>query len=176
MLSIAITGTLSVSRKEAATLIDSTANARFHPDVSYQTNYLVTARFDSGKARKAAQIGVTIVSELELMEYVKAGRFPETDAPTRLSHSNNFPKIDWSVNHDPGLPCFLEYEDTDGVITPRYVLVVSEGRGSNGQKYIGAFDGEWQDLPNGPSSQISTPVLRDCRHSAAGYRAALHFP
>jgi NAD-dependent DNA ligase len=52
MLSVAITGTLSVRRKEAATLIDSTSNARFHPDVSYQTNYRVAAHFDSGKARK----------------------------------------------------------------------------------------------------------------------------
>ena len=40
MLSVAITGTLSVPRKEAAALIDCTSNARFHPDVSYQTNYL----------------------------------------------------------------------------------------------------------------------------------------
>lgn len=143
MLSIAITGTLSVPRKEAVGLIDSTSNARFHPDVGYQTNYIVAARFDSGKARKAAQIGVTIITEAELMDYVKAGRFPETGTPTRPPHANNFPEIDWSVKHDPGLPYFLEYEGTDGVVTQRYVLVVSEGRGSNGQDYVGAFDGEW---------------------------------
>lgn len=143
MLSVAITGTLSVPRKEAAALIDSTSNARFHPDVSYQTNYLVAARFDSGKARKAAQIGVTIITEAEMMGHVKAGRFPETATPTRPPHVNNFPDIEWSVKQNPGLPYFLEYEGTDGVITPRYVLVVSEGRGSNGQDYIGAFDGEW---------------------------------
>jgi hypothetical protein len=143
MLSVAITGTLSVPRKEAAALIDSTSNARFHPDVSYQTNYLVAARFNSGKARKAAQIGVTIITEVELMEYVKAGRFPETNAPTRPPHVSNFPEIDWLVKHSPGLPYYLEYEGSDGVITPRYVMVVSEGRGDNGQDYIGAFDGEW---------------------------------
>lgn len=143
MLSVAITGTLSVSRKQAAALIDSTSNARFHPDVSYQTNYLVAARFDSGKARKAAKIGVTIITETEMMEYIKIGRFPETDAPTRPHHVGNFPEIEWSVNHTPGLPCYLEYEGVEGVITPRYVMVVSEGRGSNGQDYIGAFDGEW---------------------------------
>ncbi len=143
MLSVAITGTLSVPRKEAATLIDSTCNARFHPDVSYQTNYLVAARFDSGKARKAAQIGVTIITEAEMLEYVKAGRFPDLDVPTRPPHANNFPEIEWSVRHDPGLPYYLEYEGADGVITPRYVMVVREGRGSNGQDYVGAFDGEW---------------------------------
>src|SRR6266700_2548786 len=79
MLSVAITGTLSVPREEAAALIDSTSNARFHPDVSYQTNYLVAALFNSGKARKAGQIGVTIITEVEMTECVKAGRFPETD-------------------------------------------------------------------------------------------------
>jgi hypothetical protein len=53
-------------RKDAAVLIDSTATARFRPD---DTNYLVTARFDSGKARKAAQIGVAIITEAEMMNY-----------------------------------------------------------------------------------------------------------
>jgi NAD-dependent DNA ligase len=67
MLRVVITGTLALPRKEAAALIDSTANARFHPEVTYDTNYLVTARFDSGKARKAAQIGVAIITEAEMM-------------------------------------------------------------------------------------------------------------
>jgi hypothetical protein len=143
MLAVAITGTLSVPRKEAAALIDSTSNARFHPDLSYQTNYLVAARFDSKKARKAAKIGITIITETEMQEYVKAGRFPETSTPAQPSHVNNFPEIEWSMKHSPGLPYFLEYVGTDGMITPRYVMVVGEGRGSNGQDYIGAFDGEW---------------------------------
>lgn len=143
MLSVAITGTLSMPRKDAAALIDSTSNARFHPDVSYQTNYLVAARFDSGKARKAAQIGVMIITEAEMMEYIKAGRFAEVGAPTRPPHVNNFPDIVWSMKYSPGLPYYLEYEGGDGVITPRYVMVVGEGRGNNGQDYVGAFDGEW---------------------------------
>lgn len=143
MLWVAITGTLSISRKEAAALIDSTSNARFRPDVSYQTNYLVAARFDSGKARKAAKIGITIIKESEMLEYVRTGRFPETSTLTRPPHANNFPEIEWSLKHSPSLPYFLEYEGANGVITPRYVMVVGEGRGSNGQDYIGAFDGEW---------------------------------
>lgn len=143
MISVAITGTLSISRKQAASLIDSTSNARFHPDVSYRSNYLVAARFDSGRARKAAQIGVIIITESEMLQYVKAGRFPDTGTPTRPPHINNFPEIKWSLKHDPGLPYFLEYESADGVVTPRYVFVTCEGRGSNGQDYIGAFDGEW---------------------------------
>jgi hypothetical protein len=89
VLSVAIIGTLSVPRKEAAALIDSASNARFHPDVSYQTSYLVAALFNSGKARKAAQIDVTIITEAEMMEYVKAGRFAETSTPTRPPHVSN---------------------------------------------------------------------------------------
>lgn len=143
MLSVAITGTLSVPRKEAGALIDSTSNARFHPDVTYQTNYLVAARFDSNKARKSAQIGVTIITETEMMEYVHAGRFPQADAPTRQPHVNNFPDIEWSRHYSPSAPCYLEYEGSDGVITPRYVTVLCKGRGTNGQDYIGVIDGEW---------------------------------
>ena len=143
MLSVAITGTLSLPRREAAELIDSTSNARFHPDVSYQTNYLVAARFDSNKARKAAQIGVTIITEAEMMDYVRVGQFPQTDIPTRPPHGNNFPEIDWSLKHSPGVPYYIEYEGTDGVITPRYIVVLCEGRGGNGQDYVGAIDGEW---------------------------------
>ena len=94
MLSVAITGTLSLPRKEAAALIDSTSNARFYPDVSYQTNYLVAALFNSGKARKAAQIGVRIIAESEMFEYIEAGRFPETSTPTRPPHVSNLPEIE----------------------------------------------------------------------------------
>lgn len=143
MLRVAITGTLSTPRKDAATLIDSTANARFVPDVSYQTNYLVAARFDSNKARKAAQIGVTIINEEEMMAYVKAGQFTENSTPHRPSHVNNFPDVEWTAQHDPAIPHYIEYEGSDGVITQRYILLVSEGRGRNGQDYLGAFDGDW---------------------------------
>lgn len=143
MVRVAITGTLSIPRKDAAALIDSTSNARFFPHVSYQTNYLVVARFDSNKARKAAQIGVSIISEDEMMAYVKAGRFTENGTTHRPAHVNNFPDVVWSVQHDPGLPYFIEYVGSDGVVTQRYILVLSEGRGSNGRDYIGALDGDW---------------------------------
>jgi hypothetical protein len=111
--------------------------------VSYQTNYLVAGRFDSGKARKAAEIGVAIISEAEMMAYVNAGRFTENDTPTRPPHINNFPNVRWTKEHWPGLPYYIEYESSYGVVTPRYVLVTCEGRGDNGQDYVGAFDGDW---------------------------------
>ncbi len=143
MVHVAITGTLSVPRKEAAVLIDSTSNARFHPDVTYETNYLVAAIFDSGKARKAAKIGVSIITEAEMMGYVRAGRFPENKTPERPAHVSNFPEIVWHKTYPAPTPFYIEYEDGSGVISQRYILVTCEGRASNGNDYIGAYDGEW---------------------------------
>jgi hypothetical protein len=130
-------------RKEAAALIDSTSNARFHPDVTYETNYLVAAIFDSGKARKAAKIGVSIITETEMVGYVQAGRFPENRTPERPAHVNNFPEIAWSKTYVTPVPYYVEYEDGDGIVTQKYILVKSEGRASNGNDYVGAYDGEW---------------------------------
>ena len=92
MLHVAITGTLSMPRKEAAELINSTSNARFHPDVTYDTNYLVAARFDSNKAKKAAQLGVRIITEQEMHGYVAAGRFAPVDTPSRPPHPGQLPR------------------------------------------------------------------------------------
>jgi hypothetical protein len=142
MLQVAITGTLSLPRREAAALIDSTSNAQFHAEVTFQTNYLVAAILDSGKARKAAKIGVAIITEAKMMQYVAAGMFPENAAPMRPVHISNFPHIEWTLQHESGRPCFIEYEDGSGIVIQRYVIVHSEGRGSSGQDYIGAMDGD----------------------------------
>jgi hypothetical protein len=143
MLRVAITGTLSMPRKEAAALIDSTSNARFHPEVTCDTNYLVAALFDTGKARKAAKLGVTIISEAEMMQYIQAGAFPENKTPTKPPRVSNFPDISWTKRHSPGLPCYIEYEDNEALFTQQYVHVTCEGRGSNGNDYVGAYDREW---------------------------------
>jgi hypothetical protein len=108
VLHIAITGTLSMPRIEAATLIDSTSNARFHSDVTFETNYLVAAIFDSGKARKAAKIGVSIITEAEMMEYIQAGSFPENKTPEKPAHVSNFPDIVWNKKYSTPIPYFIE--------------------------------------------------------------------
>jgi SOS-response transcriptional repressor LexA len=142
MLEVAITGTLSLPRKEAAALIESTSTAHFHAEVTFQTNYLVAAILDSGKARKAAKIGVAIITEAEMMQHVGAGVFPENAAPMRPVHVSNFPDIEWTLLHEDGRPCFIEYEDVSGIVTQRYVIVHCESRATNGQDYVGAMDGE----------------------------------
>lgn len=130
-------------RKEAATLINSTSNARFHSEVTSQTNYLVATLFDSAKARKAAKWGTTIITEKEMMEYVRAGAFPDNTRPDRTPHASNFPEINWTQDYGRGMPCFIEYEGADGMISQRYIWLTKEGRATNGQDYIGAYDGEW---------------------------------
>ena len=54
---VAITGTLSMPRSEVIKLIEEHTNAQFSPSVSYDTGYLVAARFDTEKARRAANWG-----------------------------------------------------------------------------------------------------------------------
>jgi hypothetical protein len=142
MLQVAITGTLALPRREAAALIDSTFNAHFHAKVTFQTNYLVAAILDSDKARKAAKMGVAIITEAKMMQYVAAGMFPENAAPMRPVRVSKFPHIEWTLQHESGHPCFIEYEDASGIVLQRYVIVHSEGRGGNGHDYIGAMDGD----------------------------------
>jgi hypothetical protein len=123
---VAITGTLSVPPKDAAALINSTSNARFHRDVTFQTNYLVAAIMDSGKARKAAKLGVAIITGTEMMQFVASATFPENSVGTRVPHVNNFPKSNLSEARRR-FACFPEHEDGDGLVTQTFVLVCSEG-------------------------------------------------
>ena len=64
-------------RKSAAELIETHTNAKYADSVTYDVNYLVASRFDTIKARKAAKIGVAVISEAELMDYIQKGAFPE---------------------------------------------------------------------------------------------------
>jgi hypothetical protein len=77
------------------------------------------------------------------MGYVHAGRFPENSTPEKPAHISNFPEIVWSKTYSTPTPYYIEYEDGSGVLTQRYILVTAEGRATNGNDYIGAYDGEW---------------------------------
>ena len=56
IINVAITGTLSQPRAKVAELINATENARFVDSVTLNTHYLVCAKADSGKAKKAARL------------------------------------------------------------------------------------------------------------------------
>lgn len=82
-LKVAITGTLSKPREEIVRLIEALGNVHFSPQVTYDINYLIASRFDTAKAKRAAQIGITVISESEMMEFIERGSFPENQIPTR---------------------------------------------------------------------------------------------
>ena len=142
-IKVAITGTLSKPRKEIVRLMEDRSNAEFSPDVTYDTNYLVAARFDTNKAKRAAQIGVTVTSESEMMKFIGNGAFPENQTPVRPTHIPDFrtDEITWEEQFTPEL-CFLEYCDNEGQVTQRFVHLTCKGTGSNGHKYLGAYDSE----------------------------------
>jgi hypothetical protein len=144
-IKVAITGTLSKPRKEIAALINACSNAEWVASVTYDTNYLVASRFDTGKAKHAAQIGVTVITESEMMEYIHGGSFPPNQRPTRPPQRMPDFKTDeivWTETYDPKPFRLLEYCDNGGVITERFVFLAGKGVGSNGHEYLGAFDGE----------------------------------
>lgn len=141
---VAITGALSIPRARAIELIETRTNAKFSEHVTYDTNYLVAARFDTNKARRAAEIGVTVISERDLMEFIEQGAFPANRLPERPKHPHpsNFPEITWTETYEPERIALLEYQDAEGVVSLRYVAVSCKGIGSNGVEYIGGYDAE----------------------------------
>ena len=139
LMTVAITGTLSKPREEFATRIDSTSNARFVTKVAGDTDYLVAARFDTAKARKAAIFGATIITEQDLESFLTDGYFPPR--AHRDTHVSNWPEITWTeVVADPYI-YLVEYEDAGGDKSIRYVTVTMRGRNQQGIEYFEAFDG-----------------------------------
>lgn len=143
-MKVAITGTLSMPRREAVQLIESMTGATFSEHVTYDTNYLVAARFDTNKARRAAALGVTVISESDFIGFVEQGSFPPNRVPERPKrpHENHFPEITWTDVFDPEPTVLMTYRDTDGVASQRFVTLTCRGAGSNCVEYIGGYDAE----------------------------------
>ncbi len=76
-MKVAITGTLSMPRDEAIKLIETRTGATASVRVTYDTDYLVTANPETFSARRAAWRGITVISERQMMAYIKQGAFPE---------------------------------------------------------------------------------------------------
>lgn len=145
-MKVAITGKLeSMERKEAADLINTRTNAEWVKSVTYETNYLVATRFDSGKAKKAAEIGVAVISEQEMLKFIEGGHFPEIDAPElresiRAAGGDHLNWVD--VPEDEQKLVLLDYVDADGVVTEeRLVQIIKKATAPNGREYIGAMFG-----------------------------------
>ena len=76
-VSFCITGALEkMKRIDAIVLIHNKTNARFVSGVSKHTDFLISSRKDTKKAKRAKTFGTQVIDEVEMMAYVKAGKFP----------------------------------------------------------------------------------------------------
>jgi NAD-dependent DNA ligase len=72
-----ITGALEkYKRIDAIVEIHNKTNARFVSGVSNQTDYLISSRKDTNKAKRAKAFGTQVIDEAEMMAFIKAGNFP----------------------------------------------------------------------------------------------------
>ena len=72
-----ITGALEkYKRVDAIVEIHNKTNARFVSGVSSRTDYLISSRKDTSKAKKAKAFGTTVIDENEMIAFIKAGNFP----------------------------------------------------------------------------------------------------
>ena len=72
-----ITGELEkFKRIDAIVEIHNRTNARFVSGVSSKTDYLISSRKDTNKAKRARAFGTRVIDEAEMMAFIKAGRFP----------------------------------------------------------------------------------------------------
>ena len=141
-VSVAITGALSIPRAEAARLINTSKNAQFVTSVTYHTSYLVSALPDSQKVRKAREIGVTIISEAQLFDYLKHGMFPPVKA-----HEYHRPApppfdVDWTTTYAVPRHVLIKYTDADQQYSEREAEVFAEGKSPAGITYFNILDEE----------------------------------
>ena len=72
-----ITGALEkFKRIDAIVKIHNKTNARFVSGVSSKTDYLISSRKDTNKAKRAKAFGTQVIDETEMMAFIKAGNFP----------------------------------------------------------------------------------------------------
>jgi len=124
--------------------IDASSNGRFVKSVTLDTHYLVATKFDSFKAKKAARLGTTVISEQDLLGYLGSGVFPETALPEKPVHQNHFPEIEWSKIYDPARTYLLTYIDALGNGSIRRIVATAEGNtvGNPSVRWLAAYDGE----------------------------------
>ena len=72
-----ITGALKKRRADIIQEVQNKTNARWISGVSKNTDYLVSARSDTVKARNAKKFGTKVINEAELLAYIKKGEFPQ---------------------------------------------------------------------------------------------------
>ena len=71
-----ITGSLGMKRIDAIVLIHNKTNCRWVSMVSKNTDYLISSRKDTNKAKRARKFGTQVIDQGEMMAFVKCGKFP----------------------------------------------------------------------------------------------------
>ena len=72
-----ITGALDgLKRIDAIVMIHNKTNARFVSKVSKNTDYLISSRKDTNKAKRARKFGTQVIDQAEMMGFIKSGNFP----------------------------------------------------------------------------------------------------
>lgn len=149
-MTVAITGTLSEPRAVIAAKINATTNARFVERVAFDTDFLIAARHDTGKAKAAVVNGTLILSESQLDEYLNVGEFPWHERKSSASHGAGFHISDivWKEKFPEPVQCRLQYADQQGKFMEMEVAVVFPlGIHPNGHEYVGAYsDGGFKTL------------------------------
>ena len=71
-----ITGALDgLKRIDAIVMIHNKTNARWVSMVSSKTDYLISSRKDTRKAKRAKDFGTQVIDQVEMMAFVKKGKF-----------------------------------------------------------------------------------------------------
>ena len=71
-----ITGALDgLKRIDAIVMIHNKTNARWVSMVSKKTDYLISSRKDTRKAKRAKAFATQVIDQVEMMAFVKKGKF-----------------------------------------------------------------------------------------------------
>ena len=71
-----ITGALDgLKRIDAIVMIHNKTNARWVSMVSSKTDYLISSRIDTRKAKRAKAFGTQVIDQVDMMAFVKKGKF-----------------------------------------------------------------------------------------------------
>ena len=71
-----ITGPLKMRRVDVIQEVQNKTNARWLSGVSKNTDYLVSARTNTVKAKNAKKFGTKVISEAQLLAFINKGEFP----------------------------------------------------------------------------------------------------
>lgn len=134
-ITICVTGTLSgLERAEARSLVEEAGHI-FSERVTLKTDFLVAARLDTAKVRRASELGITIITQSEFFDLLELNDIDRTKGTQKRERRT--PSISWIKYPIPErYRTALTYHNADGVITEREIFVVAKGELTSPQGYV----------------------------------------